>query len=287
MRFEQHRSPIKVCPLLRAAQVRNRPKGWTTGRFASTTALDTNASVWVEGHPALNSPGPRSCSGASFLPRPPPSSTSAVVPASTRSGLPTRATRFISSMRCLFTWKRQPLPHEGRDASFTVQLGDARSLTQDDSSCDAVLMLGPLHHITERDERVRALAEAGRVLRPGGMVAAAAISKFLSLLDGLVSGWLGDPEFDSIVERDLEQGQHRNPTNRPEWFATAFFHHPGELQAEVEDAGLQFEALFGIEGPGWLLWLHTVSYFEPAGGPFMAPVCATVRSWIALVRSRI
>jgi SAM-dependent methyltransferase len=142
----------------------------------------------------------------------------------------------------------------GRDRSFTVALGDARSLVEDDSSCDSVLMLGPLYHITERDERVQALAEAKRVVRSGGMVAAAAISKFASLLDGLVSGWLGDPAFDAIVERDLAEGQHRNPTDRREWFTTAFFHHPHELQAEVEDAGLEFETLFGIEGPGWLLW---------------------------------
>src|SRR5512132_2538719 len=47
---------------------------------------------------------------------------------------------------------------QGRDPSFTVELGDARSLVQDDSSYDAVLMLGPLYHITEREERVRALA---------------------------------------------------------------------------------------------------------------------------------
>ncbi len=149
------------------------------------------------------------------------------------------------------------------DPSFTVELGDARALAQKDSSCDAVLLLGPLYHITKRDERVTALAEAKRVLRPGGMVAVAAISRFASLLDGLVSGWLGDPTFDAIVERDLAQGQHRNLTNRPRWFTTAFFHHPDELREEVEDAGLQFEALLGIEGPGWLLWER---WDEPRAG---------------------
>jgi SAM-dependent methyltransferase len=96
-----------------------------------------------------------------------------------------------------------------RDRSFTVALGDARSLAQNDSSCDAVLNLGPLYHITDRAERVRALAEAKRVLGPGGVVAAAAISRFASLLDGLVSGLLSDPAFAPIVERDLAQGQHR------------------------------------------------------------------------------
>jgi SAM-dependent methyltransferase len=50
----------------------------------------------------------------------------------------------------------------GRDPSFTASLGDARSLTQDDSSCDAVLMLGPLYHITERT------SESVRCPRPSG-----------------------------------------------------------------------------------------------------------------------
>jgi hypothetical protein len=52
---------------------------------------------------------------------------------------------------------------------------------------------------------------------------------------------------------DLRDGQHRNPTPRPEWFTTAFFHHPEELKAEVSAAGLRLEELVGIEGPSWLL----------------------------------
>lgn len=136
---------------------------------------------------------------------------------------------------------------------FTTARGDARDLSQQDSAWGAVLMLGPLYHLTDRADRIQALQEAKRVLRPGGVLAAAAISRFVSLLDGLVNGWLGDPAFDAIVDRDLAEGQHRNPTSREEWFTTAYFHHPDELRVEVEDAGLMFEAVFGIEGPGWLL----------------------------------
>jgi SAM-dependent methyltransferase len=136
---------------------------------------------------------------------------------------------------------------------FTTALGDARDLPQQDSAWDAVLMLGPHYHLTDRTDRIQAMQETKRVLRPGGVLAAAAISRFVSLLDGLVNGWLGDPSFDAIVERDLAVGQHRNPTNRAEWFTTAYFHHPDDLRVEVEDAGLMFEAVFGIEGPGWLL----------------------------------
>lgn len=49
---------------------------------------------------------------------------------------------------------------------------------------------------------------------------------------------------------------------RFEWFTTAFFHRPDELRAEVEDAGLEFEALLGIEGLGSLLWER---WDEPRG----------------------
>jgi SAM-dependent methyltransferase len=141
----------------------------------------------------------------------------------------------------------------GEAGAASARLGDARSLDEPDRGFDVVLLLGPLYHITERAGRVAALAEAGRVVREGGVVAAAAISRFASLLDGLFRGALGDPAFAAIVERDLVDGQHRNPTPRPEWFTTAFFHHPEELKGEVAAAGLGLEELVGLEGPAWLL----------------------------------
>jgi 2-polyprenyl-3-methyl-5-hydroxy-6-metoxy-1,4-benzoquinol methylase len=136
---------------------------------------------------------------------------------------------------------------------YTVELGDARSLHESDASADAVLLLGPLYHLTERADRLRALVEAGRVLRPGGHIFVATISRFASLLDGLREYRLEDPAFMQIVERDLREGQHRNPAARPGWFTTAYFHHPDELVREVRDAGLILTDLLAVEGPGWLL----------------------------------
>jgi ubiquinone/menaquinone biosynthesis C-methylase UbiE len=123
----------------------------------------------------------------------------------------------------------------------------------DDNSVDAVLLLGPLYHLTSRDDRLQALRGAYRVVRPGGVVAAAAISRFASTYDGLLRGFLEDPTFEEIVERDVREGQHRNPGGRPEWFTTAYFHLPEELRGEVTEAGFKVEALVGIEGPGWVL----------------------------------
>jgi ubiquinone/menaquinone biosynthesis C-methylase UbiE len=139
----------------------------------------------------------------------------------------------------------------GRLASARV--GDARALDFADSSATAVLLLGPLYHLTEREDRLAALGEARRVLGPGGLVFAAAISRFASLLDGLRGAIFEDDAFARIVERDLVDGQHRNDTGKAQYFTTAFFHHPEELSAEVRDAGFTLAGLFAVEGPAAFL----------------------------------
>lgn len=136
----------------------------------------------------------------------------------------------------------------GRLASARV--GDARTLELADGSVSAVLMLGPLYHLTERRDRLAALGEARRVLKRGGVLFAAAISRFASLLDGLRGSAFEDDAFARIVERDLADGQHRNETAKPQYFTTAFFHHPDELAAEVRDAGFSLVDVFAVEGPG-------------------------------------
>ena len=135
----------------------------------------------------------------------------------------------------------------------SCRVADARALPIADESVDLVLLLGPLYHLVDAADRQTALLEAGRVLRPGGILAAAGISRWASALDGLTRDLLADPDFESIVERDIRDGQHRNPTTRLDYFTTAYFHRPDDLRAEVEAAGFVLEALYGIEGPGWLL----------------------------------
>jgi SAM-dependent methyltransferase len=140
----------------------------------------------------------------------------------------------------------------------TAEVGDARNLSQPDNSFDVTLLLGPLYHLTERSDRVRALSECARVVRPGGLVIAAAISRFASLFDGLARGFIFDDRFKAIVERDLRDGQHRNPADDPHWFTTAFFHEPDDLEQEATDAGLAVVSLLGVEGmAGWLASLGT------------------------------
>lgn len=150
-------------------------------------------------------------------------------------------------------------------AAATV--GDARQLPYPDASADVVLLLGPLYHLPERADRIRTWSEARRVLRPGGVVLAAAISRFASALDGLRAGFLADEAFAQIVTEDLRSGCHRNTTGHPGHFTTAYFHRPEELRGEAEEAGLRHEATLAVEGPAWLLgnfdeWLEDVARRE-------------------------
>jgi SAM-dependent methyltransferase len=133
---------------------------------------------------------------------------------------------------------------------FSAAVGDARRLDEPDASRDAVLLLGPLYHLLVREERLAALREARRVLRPGGVLAAAAISRFASLLDGFLRGLLDEAGW-AVVESDLADGEHRPVGRTVELFTTAYFHRPDELRAEVEEVGFAVDGLFGVEGPGW------------------------------------
>jgi SAM-dependent methyltransferase len=141
---------------------------------------------------------------------------------------------------------RRPVPR-------TIQLGDARAIPAANESADAVMLFGPLYHLTEASDRLQAIREARRVLRAGGVLMAVAISRFASAIDGISRGLLRDPEFRRILAQDLESGQHRNPTANPDYFTTAFFHHPDQFRLELAEGGFASPALCAIEGPVWMI----------------------------------
>ena len=127
----------------------------------------------------------------------------------------------------------------------TIEAGDARRLGWPQASFDAVLLLGPLYHLPDQSDRNLALSEAYRVLRPGGLIFAVAISRFASTLDAIQGDRLREPDFKQFTEHALSDGQRWNPT--------AYTHLPAELQHEIEVAGFSLEALVAVEGPSsWL-----------------------------------
>jgi ubiquinone/menaquinone biosynthesis C-methylase UbiE len=130
----------------------------------------------------------------------------------------------------------------------TAEVGDARRLTQADDSVDVVLLLGPLYHLADPDDRLAALREARRVLRPEGLLFAAAISRFAALLDLLLrADALHEPGVLTVVESALETGVFRGADAG--LFTTAYFHRQRDLHAEVGEAGFAQCEVVHVEGP--------------------------------------
>jgi len=69
------------------------------------------------------------------------------------------------------------------EGAFSAALGDARALDAADGSVDVTPLLGPLYRLINPADRAAALTEAVQVTRPGGLVAAAAISRHAALLE--------------------------------------------------------------------------------------------------------
>jgi SAM-dependent methyltransferase len=115
-----------------------------------------------------------------------------------------------------------------------------------------VLFLGPLYHLPERPHRVRALAEAGRAVRPRGVVVAATINRFAGLNDTLRQENYFIPERRSRVDEVSADGRHRYSAQDPH-FTTAYFADPADVPGEFTEAGLVPEGQYGVEGVAWLM----------------------------------
>ncbi|HIY66780.1 MAG TPA: class I SAM-dependent methyltransferase [Candidatus Agrococcus pullicola] len=129
-------------------------------------------------------------------------------------------------------------------------VGDARDLQFDDESFDAVLLLGPLYHLQERGDRVRAWQEALRVLTPGGIVFGAGISRAAAALKMVFARSFRDIPAEALIDL-LENGSDSKqaPTTG---FPGGHHHTAVELAGEATDAGFENVVTVGIEGPAGL-----------------------------------
>jgi len=134
----------------------------------------------------------------------------------------------------------------------SISLGDARQLPYDDEQFDLVLLFGPLYHLQEKEDRVKSIAEAKRVLKKDGVLLAATITRYASLFDGFWQGFIDDPVFENILKQDLEDGNHFNPVDHPMYFTDAHFHTQKEIEEEFTTAGFPKLDTIAIEGFGWL-----------------------------------
>lgn len=125
-------------------------------------------------------------------------------------------------------------------------VGDARRLPVSDQVADAVLLLGPLYHLPEAADRALALAEAARLLRPGGVAVVAALSRWGRVLVRAAAGHLGDRAWHEHTMTTMRDGRVHGADS---WDDAAYLHDTQELETELQCAGLREVQVVGVEGP--------------------------------------
>lgn len=131
-------------------------------------------------------------------------------------------------------------------------VGDARELDLDDGVADVVLLLGPLYHLPDEEDRLKALREAVRVTRPGGVVHVAAISRWAARLHGMLVSRIHQvyPVLSEMIEEMEGSGWMRPIVDAG---FTGFAHTPEQLRDEVVTSGLDVESLVALEGISFAL----------------------------------
>ncbi|HVI48729.1 MAG TPA: methyltransferase domain-containing protein [Chitinophaga sp.] len=150
-----------------------------------------------------------------------------------------------------------------RKYPFKAILGEARHLDMPDASVDVVLLHGPLYHLQERKDRIKALQEARRVLKPGGILLGFAINYTASTLVGLINGHIHDTAFLKMCLEELSAGRHNAPQNWAGILPEAYYHRPSQLAEEITEARLHHIDTFAVEG---VIWLDS-QYFESKADP--------------------
>ena len=158
-------------------------------------------------------------------------------------------------------------------ATFDARLGVAADLPAGDGTVDAVLLMGPLYHLVERADRLAALAEAARVLRPGGRLLAEVITRHAWVLDATVKGLLGERGIVADLERSVATGLSQDPASMADGAFWAWFHRPGDLRDELAEAGFAGIELVAVEGYAWLLGDLAERMADP--GPLLRAVRLT------------
>ena len=135
--------------------------------------------------------------------------------------------------------------------------GDARKIEKPDNSADIVLLMGPLYHLQNKEDRMLVLSEAKRVLKEGGILIAAGISKFSSATWALsVYGngvdFIDDDIYMDMLRREIVKGEHVRPKEYPYVISNAYFHTIDGLRDEITAAGFTVKESAAVEGCSWI-----------------------------------
>lgn len=136
----------------------------------------------------------------------------------------------------------------------------------EDEQFDAALLMGPLYHLLDEQDRRRCLTESRRILRPGGVIFAAFICRYAAVRD--LAKWSPERLADDsdILTRLLSDGTLELDASSA--FTDFYTAHPNEIAPMMEAVGFHTQALLAqegivsmiedkvnqLEGPSWEAW---------------------------------
>ena len=132
----------------------------------------------------------------------------------------------------------------------SINIGDACDISFDENTYDMVLLMGPLYHLVNREDRIKALKESYRVIKTDGILIVSAISRYAALFDGYRLDHVSDPAYRKILEGSIDNGIYSNDSGNDAYFTDAYFHLPDELRSEIVESGFEFDTLLAVEGFG-------------------------------------
>jgi ubiquinone/menaquinone biosynthesis C-methylase UbiE len=146
---------------------------------------------------------------------------------------------------------------------FSVTLGESRNLHIEDAVADLVILHGPLYHLQKKEDRLKTINEAKRVLKKGGIILGFAINAAASTVAGLMQGLVHKKPFFDMCKEELTTGIH-NPPKEFSWLlADGFYHKPKQLKKEFTSQNLEILNLFAVEGMIWLDNEYFASMLNP------------------------
>ena len=116
----------------------------------------------------------------------------------------------------------------------------AQALPYAQDSFDAVLLLGPLYHLTTHEQRLAAVRHALHVLKPGGVL----FSAFITMMGALRAIVVNDPSQLEIEWMTMKDGLNSADIG----FTEAYFARVPEIEALMQEAGCELVEMVGCEG---------------------------------------
>lgn len=144
----------------------------------------------------------------------------------------------------------------------SAQVCDARSIPRPNESADAILLMGPLYSITEYEERILAIRESHRLLKPNGLLFTGALTPASVLIPRILcyhlpeskkSTELDDPAVMAMIHRALQDGCYVNPERRiARGLGSSHLHTAKALREELEEGPFETLSIHGVMGGAWL-----------------------------------